>query len=75
MGSKYHGGARTGAGTEFERSAEREVGTVQCSFKPLAFNLFEEGTCPSRSPVMGVFTTKIEWQQSLSLPTHTNKRS
>lgn len=22
MGSKYHGGGRTGAGTEFERSAE-----------------------------------------------------
>lgn len=31
-------------------------------------DLFEEGTCPSRSPVMSVFTTKIEWQQSLFPP-------
>lgn len=43
----------------------RELGTVQA----LAFNLFEERTCSSRSPVMSVFTTKIEWQQPPPLPT------
>lgn len=58
MGEKNHGGGRTGAEAECERSAEPMAESLAqpSPHSSLSHSIFiKKRTCPSRRPVMSVF--------------------